>query len=118
MNINKEHDKKQDTFKWLMSSFRKFKFNFNTADQSWNVWNECLSWWKNFKMWEMKNKQVKNENNDNEKKDSIKNQSIVNVLKLHSYIKWESNKTLNVKKKKTEQHVKCFFALTLLKLFM
>ena len=48
VNIDKKHDKKQNTFRWLMSFFRKFKLNFNTADQSWNVQNECSSLMKEF----------------------------------------------------------------------
>ena len=69
-------------------------------------------------MWEMKSRQIKNENNDNKKKDDMKNQLVVNVLRLHSYIKWKNNETLNVKEKRIKQHVRCFFTLILLKLFM
>ena len=61
---------------------------------------------------------MKNENNNDEKKNSMKNQSIVNVLRLHSYIKWKNDETLNVREKRAEQHVRCFFTLILLKLFM
>ena len=61
---------------------------------------------------------MKDKSDNDEKKGDMKNQSVVNVLRLHSYVRWESDEALSVREKRAGQHVRCFFTLTLSELFM